>query len=359
MVDWWAVGVVLYEFLYGFPPFHAETPEKVFDNVVSRRINWHEDEVDIPPEAHDLMDRLMCTNPAQRLGARGADEVKQHAFFAGIDWNNLTADPAAFIPDGTDPESTDYFDQRGAKDAFHDEEVSPKTAARPEGALAAEPVLTPGGTELHHDEPQTDDFGAFNFKNLPVLKQANDDVIRKMRSQNMSTGTNEAGKLHKFKSGSRINIPPSPSTSASSAASTPSRITAPAPTTTSVLHMRRPSELNALTRVKSTDDERMRRYSSPSRFRAGSSSSASNSERGSSVDLWTPRPSAPETVQLVPASAEASTSLEQSLNVLVAEDNPISQKVGLHPETQRTNRTDSGDSSQSHGLSLCLRWRWP
>ena len=34
-VDWWALGVILYEFLYGVPPFHADTPEKVFDNILS------------------------------------------------------------------------------------------------------------------------------------------------------------------------------------------------------------------------------------------------------------------------------------------------------------------------------------
>jgi len=68
----WAVGVVLYEFIYGFPPFHDETPEKVFDNIVSRRINWFEDQMELSSEARDLMERLMCTDPGRRLGAHGA-----------------------------------------------------------------------------------------------------------------------------------------------------------------------------------------------------------------------------------------------------------------------------------------------
>lgn len=323
MVDWWAVGVVLYEFLYGFPPFHADTPEKVFDNVVSRRINWHDDEIDIPPAAHDLMDRLMCANPAQRLGARGADEVKQHAFFAGVDWTTLTANPAVFIPDGTDPESTDYFDQRGATKAFHDEEISPM-ALRKEGETSSHgAVTTPGGTDIAQDSVHSDDFGAFNFKNLPVLKQANDDVIRKMRSQTLASATPvmdvPRDRRRSHRSNSR-HIPPSPSTSTSSAASTPSR----APVTQG-LHARRPSELNALTRVKSTDDDKVRRYSSPSRFRAGSGSSAS--ERSPSVDFWQQhRPSRAEVVQLLPAS-DTALSPRNSLTVLIAEDNPISQKV--------------------------------
>ncbi|KAL1405187.1 rim15, signal transduction response regulator [Vanrija albida] len=178
MVDWWAVGVVLYEFLYGIPPFHAETPEKVFDNIISRRINWHDDEIELPMEARDLMDRLICTNPALRLGARGADEVKQHAFFAGVNWDALTTGPALFVPDGTDPESTDYFDPRGAVNpAFQDEDMSPKTRRNV--------PLGSGTSEVQNsadDSTAPDDFGAFNFKNLPVLKQANDDVIRRMRS---------------------------------------------------------------------------------------------------------------------------------------------------------------------------------
>lgn len=319
MVDWWAVGVVLYEFLYGFPPFHAETEEKVFDNIVSRRINWHDDEIDVPPEAHDLMDRLMCANPGHRLGARGADEVKQHAFFAGINWATLTSTPAIFVPDGTDPESTDYFDPRGANNAFHDDEK-----LRPTGAMAhPSPGLTAPSTD---DHTPSDDFGAFTFKNLPVLKQANDDVIRKMRSDSMtaswassSDSARDRPRRHqRHRSGSRLNAPPSPSTSTSSAASTPSRATP-------LSKGRRPSDLNAFSRVKSTDDDGQRSGFS-GRFRASSSSSSNDPTSSMNASTHIPLQDATGDVHIVPP-AEAHQPSHRSLDVLIAEDNPISQKV--------------------------------
>lgn len=334
MVDWWAVGVVLYEFLYGIPPFHAETPEKVFDNIISRRINWHDDEIELPMEARDLMDRLICTNPALRLGARGADEVKQHAFFAGIDWESLTSGPALFVPDGTDPESTDYFDPRGAVNpAFQDEDMSPKTRRNV--------PLGSGTSEVQN--PTTDDaiaadFGAFNFKNLPVLKQANDDVIRRMRSSSNAivSPSSEMPRRKHARSISSALGPPSPSPSTSSAASTPSR-TGLSPTASALVSSqrgRRPAEMSALERVRSSDDDKLR-YNVHSRFRSGSSGSPSASDRSSNRGQRVIHSSA-GSMQLV-----ASPSLERGarcLDVLIAEDNPISQKVGKTAGFQLTRR---------------------
>lgn len=343
MVDWWAVGVVLYEFLYGFPPFHAETPEKVFDNVVSRRINWHEDEVDIPPEARDLMDRLMCSDPAQRLGAQGADEVKAHSFFEGIDFATLTSTEAVFVPNAADPESTDYFDPRGAN-TLPDQE-DPAVAA----PQATPPASGPSATSdpaLAADQPEpSNDFGAFNFKNLPVLKQANDDVIRRIRSDSIAALGHPAEVKDRMRGGhhahrkasTRGRGPPSPSTSTSSAASTPSRAGASPVTPSSFgnsLHLRRPSELNALERVKLMDYDNPRQHQS-NRFRAGSGSSASSSN----MEAWSqPRRLTTEEGQLVPA-ANPSHPAGKSLVVLVAEDNPISQMVRSVKGFALTNRS--------------------
>ncbi|OAD69760.1 hypothetical protein PHYBLDRAFT_116085, partial [Phycomyces blakesleeanus NRRL 1555(-)] len=110
MVDWWALGVICYEFLYGIPPFHAETPDKVFENILSRRIDWHEDSVDISPEARDFMERLMTLDPRKRLGANGPEEVKQHPFFKDLNWDTLLKESPSFIPNPENVEDTNYFD---------------------------------------------------------------------------------------------------------------------------------------------------------------------------------------------------------------------------------------------------------
>ncbi|WWC60586.1 uncharacterized protein I303_103160 [Kwoniella dejecticola CBS 10117] len=377
-VDWWALGVVLYEFLYGIPPFHAETPEKVFDNVVSRRIDWHEDEIEISPEAKDLMNKLMCTNVQKRLGARGADEVKNHPFFAGIDWNTIATAEASFVPEVTDPESTDYFDSRGAAHGFHDDDSVPQVLKQAPGGTgtghsahkAGLAHLSPKAAEdmsaIVDDIAEQDDFGTFTYKNLPSLKQANDDVIRKMRSDSMapigqtlegpaqllarrprslSIKLRDRSKRKTSDVNAASALPPSPTTSTSSAASTPSRASN-MPQTPGMMpsvpqHIRRPSELNALDRVKLTEDnnaEATRRNSTPIRVRAGSGSSAGSA----SAELWRQRRQVSLTANDSAGSATAmgiipldspegvqsfGSGMDRALDVLIAEDNPISQKI--------------------------------
>lgn len=57
----------------GIPPFNADTPEEIFDNILDRRITWP-DEEDMSPECRDLIDKLLQPNPLKRFGHRGAGE---------------------------------------------------------------------------------------------------------------------------------------------------------------------------------------------------------------------------------------------------------------------------------------------
>ncbi|KAI1315390.1 hypothetical protein EDD11_000894 [Mortierella claussenii] len=243
MVDWWALGVICYEFLYGCPPFHGETPEQVFENILSRDIDWHESELEISPEARDFMERLLCTDPENRLGFKGADEVKNHPFFKDINWETLLSERPAFVPAPADIEDTDYFDVRGAKMGSFKEDIpelkdvqailakrqslTSTSAATPQQVVAA--AETPGSVatpdSLTTDTNQLDnattprahtpvppeeedesnlpdsaqdeagaDFGTFAFINLPVLEKANNDVIRKLRGDS-ALGSNGGSSL--------------------------------------------------------------------------------------------------------------------------------------------------------------------
>ena len=85
VIDWWSVGVMLFEFLIGIPPFNDDTKELVFENIKKHYIPWDKiDEGIISDNAMDLINKLLIENPKQRLGAKGAKEIKEHKFFEGI-----------------------------------------------------------------------------------------------------------------------------------------------------------------------------------------------------------------------------------------------------------------------------------
>lgn len=226
--DWWSLGCILFECLYGYPPFHAGTPEEVFQNILARKIDWPDDE-DCPVslEAKDLMNRLMSLDPKQRLGSNaeeeypnGGDEVRAHPWFADVDWDTLREDEASFIPAPATPEDTEYFDTRGAtlhnfQAEFEDQVSSPAGTPgadypdRPHDALSRvrnqvnsmkrglmplhiPPHVRDGRSRRLSEPSVADDFGNFQFKNLPVLEKANKDVIQKLRAEAMQAQSKSA-----------------------------------------------------------------------------------------------------------------------------------------------------------------------
>uniref|UniRef100_A0A8V0XDB0 non-specific serine/threonine protein kinase n=1 Tax=Gallus gallus TaxID=9031 RepID=A0A8V0XDB0_CHICK len=111
-VDWWAMGIVLYEFLVGCVPFFGDTPEELFGQVISDEILWPEGDEALPPDAQHLISCLLQTDPLRRLGAGGAQEVKAHSFFMALDWTGLLRQKAEFVPHLESEEDTSYFDTR-------------------------------------------------------------------------------------------------------------------------------------------------------------------------------------------------------------------------------------------------------
>ncbi|KAM8764406.1 microtubule-associated serine/threonine-protein kinase 1 isoform 2-T2 [Rhynchonycteris naso] len=116
-VDWWAMGIILYEFLVGCVPFFGDTPEELFGQVISDDILWPEGDEALPTDAQLLISSLLQTNPLVRLGAGGAFEVKQHSFFRDLDWTGLLRQKAEFIPHLESEDDTSYFDTRS--DRYH------------------------------------------------------------------------------------------------------------------------------------------------------------------------------------------------------------------------------------------------
>ena len=118
-IDWWSVGVIFFEMLVGYAPFCSKETSEVCYKV----LNWKKflkipSKVKISEEAEDLICKLI-NNPNERLGLRGADEIKKHPFFKGIDWDNIRKTKAPFIPKIKNDYDTSYFENYEVKEPFY------------------------------------------------------------------------------------------------------------------------------------------------------------------------------------------------------------------------------------------------
>ncbi|KAI4104061.1 MAG: hypothetical protein L6R37_003467 [Teloschistes peruensis] len=87
-VDWWAFGILVYEFLVGQPPFWNSNPMKIYEMICEGKLKFPKE---FDPNARDLISGLCVVNPTHRLGnlPGGVDRVKSHPFFASVDWEAL------------------------------------------------------------------------------------------------------------------------------------------------------------------------------------------------------------------------------------------------------------------------------
>eukprot|EP00262_Sarcandra_glabra_P016839 TRINITY_DN5605_c0_g3_i1.p1 TRINITY_DN5605_c0_g3~~TRINITY_DN5605_c0_g3_i1.p1 ORF type:complete len:567 (+),score=109.37 TRINITY_DN5605_c0_g3_i1:208-1908(+) len=109
--DWWSLGAIMYEMLVGFPPFYSEEPMSTCRKIVNWRTHLKfPEEAKLSSEAKDLICKLLC-NVEQRLGTKGAHEIKAHPWFKGIQWDKLYQMEAAFIPEVNDELDTQNFEK--------------------------------------------------------------------------------------------------------------------------------------------------------------------------------------------------------------------------------------------------------
>ena len=119
-IDWWSLGVIMFEMMIGYPPFYSDNSTETCKKI----LDW-ENHLEIRPEANiskeavDILKRLI-NDPEKRLGRNGADEIKQHPYFKNVDWKHIkeTMIPP-FIPELKGPFDTKYFDEYEEIEPFY------------------------------------------------------------------------------------------------------------------------------------------------------------------------------------------------------------------------------------------------
>lgn len=119
-VDWWALGILIYEMLAGYPPFYDENPFQIYQKILAGKIEWPR-YIDLV--AKDLIKKLLVSDRTKRLGTmkNGAEDIKRHKWFKSINWDivplkKLEPPIVPKVSHDGDTKNFDKYDEDGWKD---------------------------------------------------------------------------------------------------------------------------------------------------------------------------------------------------------------------------------------------------
>lgn len=111
-VDWWALGVLIFEMLAGYPPFYDDNPLGIYQKILD---GYYEFPPYIESKARDLIKSFLTADKSIRLGCnkRGSEDVKAHKWFKGVDWDMVYTReiPPPWIPKVRNNTDTQYFEK--------------------------------------------------------------------------------------------------------------------------------------------------------------------------------------------------------------------------------------------------------
>lgn len=186
--DWWSLGVCTYELLFGETPFYAESLVETYGKIMNHKdhLQFPSDITDVSEQAKDLIGRLICDRGC-RLGQNGVEDFKSHAFFTGIDWEQLRTSTPPHIPEVSSPADTSNFDVDG--EALKSSETLPPSS---HGSFAGHHLPFVGFTFTSHcslsdrgclkeSSPGSETGLGGSETREKRLEQENQELIRKLQ----------------------------------------------------------------------------------------------------------------------------------------------------------------------------------
>ncbi|AEO53609.1 hypothetical protein MYCTH_2295173 [Thermothelomyces thermophilus ATCC 42464] len=179
MVDFWSLGVLVFEMCCGWSPFYAEDTQQMYKNIAFGKVRFPRDTLSL--EGRNFVKGLLNRNPKHRLGAiNDAEELKQHAFFADIDWDALSKKliTPPFKPQLKSDTDVSYFDPEFTNALNTNGSLNERAAALAKGYATSTP-LSPSVQA---------NFQGFTF----VDESALDDHMRDRFSKDEDEGMDDA-----------------------------------------------------------------------------------------------------------------------------------------------------------------------
>ncbi|OCT47061.1 Serine/threonine-protein kinase sck1 [Cladophialophora carrionii] len=144
MVDFWSLGVLVFEMCCGWSPFYAEDTQQMYKNIAFGKVRFPRDA--LSTEGRNFVKGLLNRNPRHRLGANGdAEELMAHPFFADVDWDALGKKNLVppFKPKLTSVADTSNFDPEFTNALNTSSSLNARAAALAAGATAESTPLSP------------------------------------------------------------------------------------------------------------------------------------------------------------------------------------------------------------------------
>mmetsp|Transcript_329 Transcript_329/g.600 ORF Transcript_329/g.600 Transcript_329/m.600 type:complete len:1288 (+) Transcript_329:87-3950(+) len=203
-VDWWALGILVFEFLYGIPPFNADTTQEIFDNILSLNIPWPDDDDEfyshVPSSAKDLIKKLLVVDPQSRLTGI---QVQNHPFFKEVDWSKVKSKTPEYVPELSSASDLSHFEPRHdfypvsestVNAAYEDVNRSPLTPTSPNHMtlISPAPLFGQDFVASSYDEIMSPLAGSidFPFTKLDALAKLTLDVHRPYMSPDSTESLN-------------------------------------------------------------------------------------------------------------------------------------------------------------------------
>ena len=109
-VDIWCLGIILYEMIYGIPPFYNKQQNVMLNNIIKKNPSFPK-MIEVSTELEDLITKCLCKQPMKRIGAENISLIREHPWFKEIDWQKMESQEIEppINPGIKDPLDTDNF----------------------------------------------------------------------------------------------------------------------------------------------------------------------------------------------------------------------------------------------------------
>lgn len=151
-VDWWTLGIFVYEMLYGTTPFKGRDRKATFSNVLKKDVKFLDTQL-VSSNCRSLIKKLLIKDETKRLGSKmGASDIKSHPFFKTTQWALLRHQKPPMVPVLTKSRKSPKKEDKLSQD-----ETTPPSPVKPKTDGEKDPFASFSSVTLHYDEGDGDD----------------------------------------------------------------------------------------------------------------------------------------------------------------------------------------------------------